>query len=387
MKSVISTERYPIKLWLDDAEEGALQQAKNLANFPFVEGWVALMPDAHQGYGMPIGGVVALRDVVVPNAVGVDIGCGMCAAQSSLSFIEKDLLKRVMGRVREEVPVGFNHHQKRQFEKLPIDREVGDLKIVSNEYQSALHQVGTLGGGNHFIEFQMGSDGFVWVMIHSGSRNLGKKVADHYNREAKEYGEIHRRFVVPKEWDLAYLPIDTPIGQAYLGEMQFCVEFAEVSRGLMLKRIQEIMMEEVGATFSREINIAHNYAALETHLGKEVWVHRKGATKAGWGETGIIPGSQGTKSYLVKGLGNSESFNSCSHGAGRRMGRKAAQRALTLTEEVKRLDDLGVVHAIRSSRDLDEAPGAYKDISVVMGNQEDLVRVLVELTPLGVIKG
>lgn len=386
MRQVITTEKHPIKLWLEDVEEGALQQAKNLANLPFLKGWVALMPDAHQGYGMPIGGVVALEGVVIPNAVGVDIGCGMCAVRSDQRFLEQETLKRVMGRVREEIPVGFNHHKMKQFDVLPIDSEVGDLRVAKAEYQSALYQVGTLGGGNHFIEFQQGSDGFVWVMVHSGSRNLGKKVADYYNGVAKEVNEKYQ-IAVPREWDLAFLPIDSNEGQEYLKEMQFCVGFAVVSRHLMVSKIERILEEEVGAALGAVINIAHNYAVMEKHMGKEVLVHRKGATKASVGLVGVIPGSQGTKSYIVQGKGNQESFNSCSHGAGRKMGRKAAQRTLDFLDEVRKLDEMGVVHSIRSSKDLDEAPGAYKDISEVMRNQEDLVEVLVELTPLGVIKG
>ena len=384
MKNVVSSEKRPIKLWLDDIEDGAMEQAKNLANLPFIFRHVALMPDAHQGYGMPIGGVMATQGVIVPNAVGVDIGCGMCAIKTTLTDIDTEVLKKMMNKIRQAVPVGFKRH------KVPQDGMI-DLKdgcmIAEREYANAHTSLGTLGGGNHFIEFQKGNDGFVWIMIHSGSRNLGKQVADHYNKLAVDLNEQWRS-EVPKEWQLAFLPLDTDEGQAYISEMNFCVDFALANRRLMMERIKGIIADgKQDASFGEMINIAHNYAAMENHFGKNVMVHRKGATKAMAGHLGIIPGSQGTASYIVKGKGNIESFQSCSHGAGRRMGRKQAQRELSLAEEVKRLDDLGVIHAIRNEKDLDEAAGAYKDIGVVMANQADLVDIEVELRPLAVIKG
>jgi tRNA-splicing ligase RtcB len=384
MKNVISSEKRPIKLWLDDIEDGAMEQARNLANFPFVFRHVALMPDAHQGYGMPIGGVMATQGVIVPNAVGVDIGCGMCAVKTTLTDIDTESLKKIMNKIRQAVPVGFKRHQ------APQDGMI-DLKdgcvIAEREYANAHTSLGTLGGGNHFIEIQKGNDGYIWIMIHSGSRNLGKQVADHYNKLAVGLNEKWRS-EVPKEWQLAFLPLDSEEGHAYLREMNYCVEFALANRHLMMERVKGIIADgEQGTSFDEMINIAHNYAAMENHFGKNVMVHRKGATKATAEHLGIIPGSQGTASYIVKGKGNLESFQSCSHGAGRRMGRKQAQRELSLTQEVKRLDDLGVIHAIRNEKDLDEAAGAYKDINVVMANQADLVDIEVELRPLAVIKG
>lgn len=402
MKKVISTEKAPIKLWLDDAEDGALEQARNLANLPFIFKHVALMPDAHQGYGMPIGGVIATKDVIIPNAVGVDIGCGMCAVRTSLTEISTDTLKEIMGEIRKVIPVGFNKHQKEQDESLvpglALLNGKSDKPIVQQEYSNALKSLGTLGGGNHFIEIQKGSDGYIWIMIHSGSRNLGKQVADYYNNIAIRLNEKWKS-TVPKEWQLAFLPIDSEEGQAYIREMNYCVEFALANRALMMERIKIAFQETIDdgkivfplgnskVGFEPMINIAHNYASLENHYGENVWVHRKGATLVREGETGIIPGSQGTKSYIVRGRGNLESFNSCSHGAGRKMGRKDAERRLNLEEEKKKLDDMGVIHAIRGLADLDEAPGAYKDIDVVMANQADLVDVVIELTPLAVIKG
>lgn len=397
MKQVISTEQKPIKLWLDDIEPGALEQAKNLANLPFIFRHIALMPDAHQGYGMPIGGVMATQGYVIPNAVGVDIGCGMCAVKTSIPALNQETLKKIMGGskeykggIRSAVPVGFLHHSKKQDEALMphgVDFEDSKLPIVKREYYSALKQIGTLGGGNHFIEIQQGNDGFVWLMIHSGSRNIGFKVAHHYNELAILLNERWNS-AVPKNWQLAFLPMDSAEGQAYLDEMQYCVDFALASRSLMMELVKRSIVDVVGnVSFGDIINIAHNYAAMEHHFGANVMVHRKGATKACQGQLGIIPGSQGTSSYIVQGKGEPESFMSCSHGAGRRMGRKQAQRELSLDGEIARLDALGVIHGIRNAKDLDEAAGAYKDISAVMENQADLVDITVELRPLAVIKG
>ncbi|MFA6284173.1 MAG: RtcB family protein [Desulfurivibrionaceae bacterium] len=389
MKQVITTEKQPIKLWLDDIEAGAFAQAKNLANLPFVFRHVAVMPDAHQGYGMPIGGVMASQEVVIPNAVGVDIGCGMCAVRTSLSTISPEKLKMVLAEIRRTVPLGFKHHQHRQKASLMPQAEVplADLPMVSREYESALTQLGTLGGGNHFIEIQKGNDGHVWLMVHSGSRNLGFKVANYYNRLAMELNKQWGS-KIPANWQLAFLPIDSEAGQTYLHEMRYCVDFAYANRKMMMERIKDALLAVVPPVFFEPmINIAHNYAAMEMHFEKNVMVHRKGATRAQAGEIGIIPGSQGTPSYIVRGKGNQESFESCAHGAGRKMGRKQAQRQLNLDQEKKRLDDQGIIHAIRSVGDLEEAAGAYKDIGEVIGNQLDLVEVLVELRPLAVIKG
>lgn len=384
---VLATEKKPIKMWLDDLEDGALEQAKNLANLPFVFKHIAIMPDSHQGYGMPIGGVMATKDVIVPNAVGVDIGCGMCAVKTSLTDIDTETLKKIMGEIRKVVPVGF--HKQKTFQTEFPDME-DDLYICRENNKNAGMSVGTLGGGNHFIEIQKGSDGHIWIMVHSGSRNLGKQVADYYNQLAVKLNkEYFQDDIVEKE--LAFLPLDSAAGGAYIREMEYCVRYALANRKLMMKQVMKSIVKITGKNDfwckDEMINIAHNYARLENHYGKNVMVHRKGATSARDGEIGIIPGSQGTKSYIVKGKGNKESFESCSHGAGRKMGRKQAQRELSLEEEQKRLDDMGVIHAIRGAQDLDEAPGSYKDIDIVMKNQEDLVEILVELTPLAVIKG
>ena len=388
MISEIKSERIPIKLWLDDIDEGTLEQVKNLANLPFAFKHVALMPDAHIGYGMPIGGVIATKDVIIPNAVGVDIGCGMCAVKTNLDHIYKDELKKIMGKIRLDIPVGFNHHKKAQSDSLmPDTSNLKSDSIVMKEYNSALKQIGSLGGGNHFIEIQSDDEGFIWIMIHSGSRNIGKTVADYYNKLAKKIN-LEMNSPIPEKLDLAYLDAQSSEGHDYLNEMQFCIDFALANRKLMMHRIQERFLEFNGnINFDDLINIPHNYAALEEHFGEKVFVHRKGATKANENLVGIIPGSQGTKSYIVKGKGNPESFQSCSHGAGRVHSRAKAQKMLDLQDEIRKMDAKGIIHGIRHARDLDEAPGAYKNIDLVMANQSELVEIKTELKPLAVIKG
>lgn len=384
----IKTERIPIKMWLDDLEDGALLQAKNLANLPFSVSHIALMPDCHQGYGMPIGGVLATQEVIIPNAVGVDIGCGMCAVRTSLNNPGKDRLKEAMSKIRQLIPLGFKHHATAcPPELMPPIIHPEKMIVVKQEYHSATFQLGSLGGGNHFIEIQEDTQGCVWVMIHSGSRNIGKKVADYYNRQAVDLNEKWKS-PVQKQWQLAYLPLEHPMAENYLAEMQYCVDFAFASRSRMMQSVLEAL-DEVTTGFSTEpiINIAHNYASFERHFGQEVVVHRKGATKASLETIGIIPGSQGTNSYIVRGKGSSESFESCSHGAGRVMGRKEACRQLDLKQEIKRLEEKGIIHGIRSKNDLEEASGAYKPIDKVMEFQKDLVDILYELKPLAVVKG
>ncbi len=384
----IKSEPIPIKLWVDDIDEQTLQQAKNLANLPFAFDHIAIMPDAHVGFGMPIGGVLATKNVIIPNAVGVDIGCGMCAVRTSIDNISKDDLKKIMGKIRLDIPVGFNHHKRAMNPVyMPDTTKLHSDAISLREFNSALKQVGTLGGGNHFIEIQSDEEGFIWIMIHSGSRNIGKTVADYYNKLAIKINE-EINSDIPQHWQLAYLPADSEEGINYLNEMQFCVDFALANRKLMMQNIQNRFLELNGnISFDEMINIPHNYAALENHFGEDVFVHRKGATKAVDNELGIIPGSQGTKSYIVKGKGADSSFKSCSHGAGRVHSRTKAKQLLDLSEEIRKMDAKGIIHGIRHTKDLDEAPGAYKNIDQVMANQQELVEIVTKLKPLAVIKG
>ncbi len=388
------TERIPIQSWADNVDDNAMAQAKNLANLPFAFHHIALMPDAHLGYGMPIGGVLATKGVVIPNCVGSDVGCGMIAVRtdvpaSTLKTTDgRVLLKKILAGIRASIPVGFNRHKKQCYwDEMPPPNGISDDGIVTREFEKARYQLGTLGGGNHFQELQEDENGFLWVMIHSGSRNLGFQVAKHHNNVAKK---LNARWysTVPIKWDLAFLPMESEEAHDYTEEMNYCVEFALKNRLTMMNVIQGILTDVIcDVKFYPAINIAHNYAAIENHFGHNVVVHRKGATSAKKGEQGIIPGSQGTASYIVEGLGNIHSFRSCSHGAGRVMGRKQAIRELDLKEQVKAMDDAGILHSIRGKKDLDEAPGAYKDIEKIMELQKDLVKITHRLTPLAVVKG
>ncbi len=380
--------------WCENPEEGAIKQALNIARHPWLVGNVCLMPDTHEGYGMPIGGVVALKGAVCPNMVGVDIGCGMLAVATSLTDITVDQLKAIMGGsaenkggIRGRIPVGFNHHNKDQENEI-FNSDLWSKTIVCcEEFASAKRQLGTLGGGNHFIEIQKGDDGRIWFMIHSGSRNLGYKVANHYNEIAKQLCELWNHTDIVKN-DLAVLPYGTSQYNDYIQEMNLCLEFAHANRKHMAQVIREEFKRVIpDCEFASEINIHHNYAALENHYGQNVMVHRKGATLSRDNTAGIIPGSQGTCSYIVRGKGNEASLCSCSHGAGRKMSRKKAREQLSVEAEAELMNSKGILHAIRGKDDLDEAPSAYKDIDVVMEEHKDLVDIVVKLTPLAVIKG
>ena len=381
----------PVKIWTDFVEASAMRQIENLTTLPFLFHHLAIMPDVHAGMGMPIGGVLACKDAVIPNAVGVDIGCGMCAVKTNwkVGDIPTDVLrKEIMRGIRRRIPLGMEHHKQPQdIGHLPVGHDVEKMKIVKERQTSILHEVGTLGGGNHFIELQKDEDDNLWIMIHSGSRNLGKQVGGYYNKMAQMLNERWYS-VVPPEIRLPFLPRGTKEFGAYWNEMKYCVDFALCNRKLMMQRIEEVLSDVLkGIEFEPMINIAHNYAAMEHHFGQDVIVHRKGATLACEGTVGIIPGSQGTASYIVEGLGNPDSFCSCSHGAGRVLSRTAAINTLDMNEEVRQLEEKGIVHAIRCQKDMQEASGAYKDIESVIDNQQDLVKVRTRLLPVAVIKG
>lgn len=381
----------PVKIWTDLVEDSAMKQIENLTTLPFLYHHLAIMPDVHTGMGMPIGGVLACVDAVIPNAVGVDIGCGMCAVKTSIKAneIPIDVLrKKIMRGIRKLIPLGMEHHKEPQDEKyMPQGYDIEKLYVVKHQYTSATYQIGTLGGGNHFIELQKDDEGYLWIMLHSGSRNLGKQVGDYYNKIAKTLNERWFSIINP-DIKLAFLPLKTDEFNQYWAEMKYCVDFALCNRKLMMERIEEVIADALpDIKFEPMINIAHNYATWENHYGNNVIVHRKGATLARKGTIGIIPGSQGTASYIVEGLGNPESFCSCSHGAGRVLSRTAAINTLDMAEEVKRLNERGIIHAIRCQKDMQEASGAYKDIDTVIANQTDLVKVKTRLMPIAVIKG
>ena len=381
----------PVKVWAKYVDPHAWKEIDNLSRLPFIYHHLAFMPDVHGGMGMPIGGVLASKKVVVPNAVGVDIGCGMCAVKTNLKAdeISRDVIrKEIMSGIRARIPLGMDHHKDLQDEAfMPQGHDIDNLHVVSKQYVSARRQVGTLGGGNHFIELQKDDEGYLWIMLHSGSRNLGKQVGDYYNKLAKELNAMYHTAVDPS-WQMHFLPLGSKEFTAYWKEMSYCVDFALCNRQLMMERIKEIIADAIPEVeFEPMINIAHNYAAWEHHYGEDVIVHRKGAVRARAGEIGIIPGSQGTSSYIVEGLGCPESFMSSSHGAGRLMSRTEAIKTLSLQKEIEMLDSKGIIHGIRSQNHLDEAASAYKNIDEVMANQQDLVKILTRLSPIAVVKG
>ncbi|NQT91414.1 MAG: RtcB family protein [Lentisphaerae bacterium] len=389
MEWIQQAEGVPIKSWCREVDPNALEQARNIAALPGTFHHVALMPDCHVGYGMPIGGVLACNDAVIPNAVGVDIGCGVHAARTDLPAeqMTTDSIKKVLGETRLAIPVGFKHHNHPQdwdgWESAPERSEP-----VRRELDSARRQLGTLGGGNHFLEIQAGDDGWTWLMLHSGSRNFGLKIAEHYHRLAQKRCEKQGIDLVSK--DLAWLSGDTSEADEYLAAMEFALRFAHENRSLMMERFADIVSRVTSCRLTESVNIHHNYCHKEEHFGQTVYVHRKGATSAMKGQMGIIPGSMGTPSYIVRGRGNPESFMSCSHGAGRCMGRKQACRILGEKECDKAME--GVVHGRwrrtrKGDLDLSEAPQAYKNIEEVMEAQSDLVEIVTRLHPLGVIKG
>jgi tRNA-splicing ligase RtcB len=391
----------PVLSWCPNPEQGAINQVVDAAKHPAVFKHVALMPDAHQGYGVPIGSVVALENAVSPNMVGVDIGCGMRAVKTSLTSMSKEYLNEMLNYIGRKIPVGMNSRREVVPHNLDMKNMHMHLSAMSNVFSStylkkAEKSIGTLGGGNHFIEFQQGDDGYVWIMIHSGSRNLGYKIAEHFNFLATQYNKLfhtERNGLAP---DLAFLPMTLEDGADYFTAMEFALDYAKENRRVMMEIITDELSMTYGGTVRFELDVHHNYAAHENHFGKNVWVHRKGATSAREGQLGIIPGSMGTKSYIVEGLGNIMSFNSCSHGAGRVKSRTAA--TLELDVEVEREVMKNIVHEdfkenkrgnkkVRGKLDLGEASGAYKDIDEVMQNQSDLVKIHTELTPLMVVKG
>ncbi|HEU5317705.1 MAG TPA: RtcB family protein [Chloroflexota bacterium] len=404
-------QRVPIKAWLDDLEAGALEQALHLAQLPFAHKHVALMPDAHQGYGMPVGGVLAAKGYVIPNAVGVDIGCGMQARRTGVkarSLAARDrehgtLLKAVLGDLMRDVPNGNgpagSHRAPQQWDFLGANPEFAALvghapDSLRKAWAHGAYQLGTLGGGNHFLEIQEDEDGFVWVMLHSGSRALGKAVCDHFNALARD---INARFhsEVPREWQLAYLSLDSDEGRDYVAWMRLCLRYAEENRARMLQAALTRLLERVRDNqpdreleISESVDTHHNYATLEEHFGEEVLVHRKGSVRARAGEMVVIPGSMETGSYVARGVGSAESFQTCGHGAGRRLSRGAALRARTAESVLSSLRQKGIELAKRSHKDVAEEAGhAYKDVDQVMAFQRDLVEPVYKLKPLGVVKG
>jgi len=396
---VFEGENAPIKSWCENPDEGTIKQAQDLSALPFIHKWVCLMPDTHLGYGMPIGGVIGAENVIIPNAVGVDIGCGMAAVKFSAKECSIEQIKNIFTEARKRIPIGKNRHKERVKTDFFDDCTIpfsNFLKETQVNFTEMLCQLGTLGGGNHFIEIQQDENDNIWCMLHSGSRNIGYKVAGYFHKIAKEMCMKYHSHI--PNMDLSFLPMNSDEGQEYFVMMNLMVRFAKENRRIMMEIMENLICDELNTNKEilvstnpfkefTTIDIPHNYARLENHYGKNVYVHRKGAVSAREGEIVLIPGSQGTSSYICKGKGNKESFMSCSHGAGRRYSRTVAKKLLDLDKEWNRLDELGIVHSVTSIDKLDESFSAYKNIEAVMEQQEDLVEIIHKLKPLGVIKG
>ena len=387
----------PINIWLPltEIEPAALAQLENAARHPEVGSKVAAMPDTHVGYGVTIGSVLPTINSVLPNAVGVDIGCGMGALNTQVRFdaerMGREFWRNWMGQVQRNVPTGFGTHRAAQ-PLGELDRPLRATALQAVLRERAPHQIGTLGGGNHFMEAQVDEEGFIWLMVHSGSRHTGLRIAGHYNALAEEI-TARRGIAVPK--DLPSLPLDDQSGQDYLHDAAWATDFAFANRARMLSK----MVDEFGRAIARIgldreiafepndhdfINIHHNFAQLEEVDGTMQVVHRKGATSAFEGQLGIIPGSMGANSYIVRGKGNPESLQSCSHGAGRQMSRGVARKTISDAEFAS---SVAGTFSKPSRSYVDEAPSAYKDIETVMQRQADLVDIVHTLRPIITIKG
>jgi len=379
MKQVIQGEKVPIKIWTDDLEPQALEQLKNTAKLPFLFKHIAVMPDVHLGAGATIGTVIASRDAVCPAAVGVDIGCGMAAVNLNRKIDSFKDLKSIRRLIEKVIPVGHRGHKSAKPLNDHLLIQASDR--IKSKWHKAHWQMGTLGGGNHFIEICDDGEGNAWLMLHSGSRNVGKSIADYHIKKAKRLMDIwHIKLADP---DLAFLVKDCPEFKDYIDDVKWCQEYAFDNRqrmvGLILTALNlPIYLMEV------MINCHHNYIAWENHYNTNVMITRKGAVRAREGDMGIIPASMGQPSYIVRGKGNPESFNSCSHGAGRRMSRTAARKKYTV-EDLR--DQTQGVECRKDADIIDEIPGAYKPISEVMKNQADLVEIVKELKAVVCVKG
>lgn len=367
-----------IKSWCSDIEASALEQLHNTASLPIVVSHVAAMPDAHWGMGATVGSVIATRDAICPAAVGVDIGCGMQAVRTSLTDVGS--LVDLRHNIERTIPTGFHQHAEPQVENHELWSEFKDLDPgVKGLFAKARKQIGTLGGGNHFIEVCLDEAGRVWLMLHSGSRNIGKELAGHHIAIAKQQGQD------VKDPDLAYFLAGTKEMANYRRDLFWAQRYAALNRGTMMWLLKSQMVRRwPDITFDEEVSCHHNYVAEETYFGEKLFITRKGAIDAHFGIRGIIPGSMGTKSFIVEGLGNPESFNSASHGAGRKMSRSHARKNITL----ERFNE--TTQGVECRRDidiLDEAPDAYKDIDTVMSNQSDLVRIVHTLKQIVCVKG
>ena len=400
---VMNLENGLVKMWTRGVpvEDGARKQLANIAAMPFVHRWIAAMPDVHIGKGATIGSVIPTIGAIIPAAVGVDLGCGMMAVRTSLQATDlPNNLAALRFAIESAVPHGRTNHGRRgdrgAWGTLPkIHRAVwnselaDDFKIICEKNPkirsaNSTSHLGTLGGGNHFIEVCLDETDQVWVMLHSGSRGVGNRIGSHFIKLAKQ--EMERWFIHLPDKDLAYLPQNTVLFNEYIEALSWAQKFAKKNRELMMQVTLTAMREELVDFTAKDlvIDCHHNYVSREKHFKKSVIVTRKGAVSARKGEWGIIPGSMGTRSYIVQGKGNKDSFHSCSHGAGRAMSRSQARKRFTLRDHEKATAG---VECRKDLAILDETPGAYKDIDQVMAAQADLVEIKHTLRQVICIKG
>ncbi len=392
----LNDQAVPVKIWTDDIDERSKEQLLNIASLPFIHHHVSAMPDVHVGIGATIGTVIATHKAIVPAAVGVDIGCGMLACQLSLTGndIDEKSLQKVFHQISRDIPVGRNQHTNERaltdtakpFDaRLTAMTQKHPLLLKSfGRFSNWVNQMGTLGGGNHFIEICLDENSRVWVMLHSGSRGIGNGIADYFIQLARK--DMERLMISLPDRDLAYFTEGTEYLDDYVEAVHWAQEYAYQNRqsilDLILAGMRRLLPEFT--VLNEVVNCHHNYVAIEHHYGEDVYVTRKGAIRAREGDLGIIPGSMGARSYIVRGNGNPESFTSCAHGAGRRMSRTAAEKQFTQddlknqTEGIICRKDKGVI---------DEIPAAYKNIDTVMANQSDLVEVLHTLKQVVCVKG
>jgi tRNA-splicing ligase RtcB len=374
--------------WASDVETNTLEQAAMASRMPFVEGHIALMPDAHLGLGATVGSVIPTHGAIIPAAVGVDIGCGMAAVQTYWTADQlPDDLQPLHDRISKVVPAGVGQGHE-DFKTAKAIHQIGEPKTRLNPKQAntVLRQMGTLGSGNHFVEVCLDGDDAVWVVLHSGSRGIGNQLARHHIEKAK--GLMKQMFIELEDPDLAYFVQNTPEFDDYWADLQWAQMYALSNRKTMLENILKefvTFMNGVWPGKKMEVNCHHNYTALENHMGRNLYITRKGAISAREGQAGIIPGSMGTNSFIVKGLGNPASYTSAPHGAGRRMSRNQAKKELS-TESLEEIM-AGKAWNQNSQGLLDEHPGSYKDVFQVMEDSADLVEVTHELTQILNYKG
>jgi len=394
-----------VKMWTDGVpvEEEARQQIRNIASLPILGGYIAIMPDVHLGKGATVGSVIPTKGAIIPSAVGVDIGCGMVAVRTTLTAADlPDSLSAIRAQIERDVPVGFNAHDKplsvggEGLSGIAIKRRMDALyerydplriieRIGKFDHRRVWKQLGSLGGGNHFIELCLDETQVVWVMLHSGSRNVGNTIGEVAITTARKLAERHQVHLPDR--DLAWLSEGTVEFDEYVAGLTWAQDYAALNRDMMmhlvLKALQRFFPGDIAIRESA-VNCHHNYASVEQHFGQTLWVTRKGAVSAREGQLGIIPGSMGTKSYIVRGKGNAAAYHSCSHGAGRRMSRNEAKRRFTQDDLIEQTSG---VECRKDKHVIDELPAAYKDVDAVMAAQTDLVEVVHTLKQVLCVKG